>query len=512
MTIKFKIITIVVSILLLLGGFITMNKNKDSNHLKVAFPVRFLVSAYEPTAIKFDFEYIFLENVFSPLVEISANGTIEPGVAEKVDWIGDELKLTIRKDLKTISGKPITADDVVFSLKRLLVLSGNTHGNFKDIVCPGADIKSTEDDCPGIREEGNFVFINAKGKKSFLLPMLGAIDFAVVPKSSVDPSTLKIVDYSETSGPYSVQSDDGNGKIELKLNTHHYFASKNVPQQITLVPTDSKSGTNSIKAFEDGLIDHIMTVDRSKTEDVIKYAKQNQDNDLLVTMKIRTLVLVFTQKGEQQLTASERRYIGQALKEVFAKLFSETPGAEQRDEFFPNLGEGGLTVEQQALYKKESKKDRTAPALKVKLGLLTRVPLKDWAEPIQQKLPMVESEVISYIPDFNKDLKPDEIPHAFIGFTDTGFMEDISLISYSLNSGVLGLSPNKRAEWLSDYMATDDKAVRINKLKNLHYEALTRPTVFPLIALPYTALVRKPWKLELSELYANNQLWRIKLH
>ncbi|MCK6598817.1 MAG: hypothetical protein L6Q37_10670 [Bdellovibrionaceae bacterium] len=101
-----KIKTIIVlSILLMLGGAVSMKVQQQNKTLRVAFPMRLKSTAYEPTNINFDYEYIFLENIYSPLVEISASGSVEPGVAEKVEWIGDELKLTIRDSLKTISGK-----------------------------------------------------------------------------------------------------------------------------------------------------------------------------------------------------------------------------------------------------------------------------------------------------------------------------------------------------------------------------------------------------------------------
>lgn len=80
-----------------------MKSTNKERTLRVAFPVKLKAAAYEPTNINLDHEYIFLENVFSPLVEISKDGSIESGVAEKMDWIGDELKLTIRKTLKCIS-------------------------------------------------------------------------------------------------------------------------------------------------------------------------------------------------------------------------------------------------------------------------------------------------------------------------------------------------------------------------------------------------------------------------
>ena len=507
-----KIKTIIVlSVLVALGGAVSMKSNEHNKTLRVAFPVRLKSTAYEPTNINFDYEYIFLENVFSPLVEISANGSVEKGVADKVEWSGDELKLTIRDNLKTISGKSITADDVVFSLKRLLVLSGNTHGNFKDIVCPGVDIKSTDENCPGIRKEGNSVFLNAKGKKSFILPMLGAIDFAVIPKSSVDPLSLKILDYKETSGPYAVDSDDGNGNIRLIQNPHHYFSTNDVAKEVILVPTSVKPEESSLAAFKQGKVDHITTIDATKPEEIINFAQNSLDAELLVTMKIRTLVLVFTQKGESEFNAAERRYIGKNIKAAFSKIYSGVVGTEQRAEFFPNLSEGGLTIEQQNRFKIELEKELQEPKKEIRLGIIRRGSLDEWANPIKELLPQVNASLISYIPDFKTDLTPDETPHAFIGFTDTGFMEDIGLISYSLNSGVLGLNKTERAKWLASYMAIDDKEIRIKKLKELHFEALARPSIVPLVALSYTALVRKPWKIELSELYANNQLWRIKL-
>ncbi len=488
-----------------------MGNEQQNKTLKVAFPVRLKATAYEPTSISLDYEYIFLENVLSPLVEILADGSIEPGVAEKVDWVGDELKLSIRKSLKTFSGKPITEDDVVFSLKRLLVLSGNTHGNFKDIVCPGVELKTVEDPCPGIRQEDGTVFLNAKGRKSFLLPMLGAIDFAIIPKSSVDPKTLKIIDFSETSGPYSVESDDGDGNILLRLNPHHYFVADNIAQKILLVPTDSKVKGDSIQAFKSGLVDHLTTIDAAKADELIGFANSNSDFESHVTMKIRSLVVVFTDRGQRELSAGERRFVGEKLKAAFSKIYEGVPGFEQRAEFFPSLGEGGLTAEQQERLAQVRGDDLAPPKVKFKLGLIKRGALEDWSNPINTELPQADCYIETNAPDLKKDLKVDDVPHAFVASTDTGFMEDISLISYSLNAGLLGLSKSERKKWLAEYMATDDKALRIHKLKSLHYQALAEPSIVPLMASPYAALVKKPWKMELSELYANNQLWRIKL-
>ncbi len=493
-------------------GAVFMTSVSNDKILRVAFPVRLNAASYEPTNINLDHEYIFLENVFSPLVEISKDGSIESGVAEKMDWVGDELKLAIRKNLKTASGKPITPDDVVFSLKRLLVLSGNTHGNFKDIVCPGVSLKSVDDSCPGIRQDSESVYLNAKGRKSFLLPMLGAIDFAVIPKTSVDSKTLKIINFSETSGPYWLEKEEESGTATLRLNPYHYFAAKNIAEKIILVPTDTTQPESSLKDLEEGRVDHLTTVDASKADKIISFAQKHPDFESHITMKIRSLFIVFTERGRKELSADERRYIGEKMKTVFSSIYADIPGFEQRAEFFPSLGEGGLTKAQREKLNSIREMGKTEPKKHFKIGIIKRTGYEEWAKPIAEVLPQAECYKETNVPDFKKYDKLEDVPHAWIASTDTGFMEDISLISYSLNAGLLGLSKDQRSQWLADYMATDDKALRINKLKVLHYQALAEPAIIPLIASPYAALARKPWKMELSELYANNQLWRIKLH
>lgn len=495
---------------LIIGEKFVMNSSKsDLKILKVAYPSKEAITKYEPTNINLDYEYIFLENVFSPLVEMNKAGHIEPGVAEKIDWVGNELKLTIRPTLKTISGQKITTDDVMFSLKRLLVLSGNTHGNFKDIVCPGAELKSVEDECDGIRKDDNAVYIKAKGGKAFLLPMLSSIDFAIIPRSSVDPKTLKLINYGETSGVYSVISQDADGKVNLKINPNHYFASSDIPQEIHFVPYDTMIAGESLRMLKEGSIDHIMTIDQSRVDQILAFSN-DENYDVHATMKIRTLHALFTQRGLKELSADERRTIGLQLRKAFFESYKSIKGFEARIDFFPSLSEGGLSSEQKTDLEKLNSQALVKISKKFKVGLLKKSNLEAWSDPIIKVLPTADCYRENNFPDFKKYDNPIDEPHVFIASTDTGFLEDISLISYSLNAGLLGLTRSERKQWLTEYMADDYQMTRIQKLKNLHFQALTEPVLVPLIASPYTALIRKPWKMELSELFANNQLWRIK--
>lgn len=101
------------------------------------------------------------------------------------------------------------------------------------------------------------------------------------------------------------------------------------------------------------------------------------------------------------------------------------------------------------------------------------------------------------------------MPDCFISGPDTGFMEDIGLISYSMYAGFFGMNRSEGNKWLANYMGILEKKERLQKLKDLHLKSLKDAIIVPLVSAPYVALARKPWKIELSQIYANNPLWPI---
>ncbi len=79
-----------------------------------------------------------------------------------------------------------------------------------------------------------------------------------------------------------------------------------------------------------------------------------------------------------------------------------------------------------------------------------------------------------------------------------------------LNVGYLIPDKNEATKWLKNYMETNDKAERLNKLQLLHLEALMEPNIIPLVSSPYVALIRKPWAIKLPKYFANNSLWLLE--
>jgi MarR-like DNA-binding transcriptional regulator SgrR of sgrS sRNA len=505
---------VVLSVLLFvfLGGIVVkMFVPQPNPTLKVGFLGNKPIADYEPTNIHFVYEYLLLENIYSPLVELDPSGQLVPGVAESFRWENDSLHLKIRQ-MRTQNGTPITPDDIVFSLKRLLVLSQNTHGNFKDVICPGKTLHSVADDCPGIRSEGQEVILtpaDAGKMRAFLLPMLAAIDFAIIPKSSVDSKTLKILNFKETSGPYFVDQDDGNGHTVLKINPLHYHASQKMAQTVLLKPTSLTGLHNAMDAFAQGDVDHLMTSNGAKLEDLLAYAKSHSDVDVHATAQIRKHMLVFTNRGMKELSLEQRRWIGSLVKASILSKMNGVVGYETADQFFPPTGDGSLSKDE--LHTIALNRPNPAPIPALRIGMLRAVDLENWAGVIRENIPSATIYREMQLPElYDYSEKAEEEPHAFIASVDTGFLEDIGLLSYWLNAGLLGLSKSERQIWLAKYMATGDQKTRLLALHDLHLNAIENAAAVPLLSSSFIAITRKPWKMDLSNLFVNNQLWLVK--
>lgn len=481
-----------------------------SDTLRVAFPKNLSSKHYEPTRIHLAPEYIFLENVYSPLVELSpGDASIRSGVADKWEWKNDELHLFIRDGLKTIDGQPITAEDAAFSLKRLLVRTQNTHGNLKDLVCGASEVKSIDDPCEGITYKNNELILKIAGKSAFILPMLSGIDFAIIPKSSVDPKTLDIIDYRNTSGPYYVSRDSETGEIELTANTNHYHYSANIPKKIQLVPVDPKNKSGSLQLFNEGKVDFITTIDSARSEEVYQLGQKTSGSAFHSTANIRTFALFFTERGMKELSLNQRILIGQKIKSAAGMHFLNLPGYENTDQFFPSHGDGSIDSGLAKEISESSTSEIDLKSLGLSLTIVRVGNLDIYKKQIISVLPSAVVAEGTTLPSFQKFEKVTDMPHAYIAGPDTGFNEDISLISYSLTAGFFGLTEKERQEWLAHYMSKQNKDERLKMLQHIHEASLRNRLLVPLFAGPYTALARSGWNIQLSKILANNPLWLV---
>ncbi len=483
-----------------------MDKTKDLTLRVFLFASHRKPESFDTARIHFAPEYLFLENIYSTLVEYSPEGELVSGVAETFEWVGTEARFKIRENLVTIDGHKITGYDVENTIKRLFILSTNTHGNLKDMLCPSTKLRKISDACPGmqVRESGQLFVMKFQERKPFLFPMLSALDFGIIPAISIDSKTLKIIDYKNTSGPYYAPSKDG---IDLKANPRHYRYSKKIPQNIKYVYPIDKNKFNRIKDFTEGKIDHIPTIG-SIPGVLIPYAATNKAVTLHVTYPFRLTFFAFTRKGRNRLSERERFEIGNLVRKTVLPRYLNIQGYEPTQQIFPVFGEGVLSIEQSSSIKAKAESFGTPDCIKMKMTAWNfpeaDLPALKAAFPNTK---FISSPGIPGLIDYTKERF--EEPDFYFCITDMSFQEDISLLSYHLNLDFFSVTGEGAKKWANEYSSIPDKSKRIEKLNKLHFQTLKEGVAIPLVFSSYAAILRKPWVFGLSRYYANNPLWRI---
>jgi len=462
----------------------------------------------DPALVQTMQEAILIENLYDRLLEFNSQGFIQPALAETFYWSGNDVHFKIKKNIKTIDGDTITAEDVAFSFKRLMLLGKHTHGDLKSFLCPGHKLISIHDSCPGIRVENGELILTAEQphKSKFLIMLLASMDFSVIPQKSVDldSADLKIKDYRNTSGPFYVERDDSSGGFLFSANRNHYKVTNNIPQKIQFVPA---THNEMISLLRSGSVDLLTTAGPIFNKDLKEEFKKSNDFSYHESLDIKNYFVKFFKKKQFNTTEEQRRSIGAKIKKMYLQTFIDDELSET-SELFPSFSEGSLNEEQLFELKKIFAESKiTASARKPNFAIIDahsekyKTFLKDYSD----------IKVVNY-KDASKafSLPEEESPDIVTNYTDASFNEDISLISYNINSGKFDMSREEGIQWLEEYMKIEDKAGRLKKFRQLHFEALKKAYVVPMGVGSYTAIVRKPWHFEMPKLYASNPMWLIK--
>ncbi|HNW44176.1 MAG TPA: hypothetical protein PKI19_06705 [Elusimicrobiales bacterium] len=488
-------------------------RRADSGPLRVSIPLDKPAGYYDPAKTQRAVgQYFFLENIYTPLLEYTPEGKLVSAAADSFGWQGNDARFAIRRGLYTAGGHEVDAYDAEASLKRLFILDRAARGDLEARLCRGRRLAGLRDACPGIKvQDGGRVLVLSFAERSpHIFTTLATIDFAVVPKTSIDPVTLAITDYRNTSGPYFVERDDPRGKLVLRANPRHFHYSPAMPQEVELVPYDPAKPEELLRMFSAGEIDLITTLDKLPCEVMIGFVRDNgRTANLHRTYPIKLFLAAFTAKGMKGLNERERWNLGRAIKETFNRHALARAGYENSDQLFTLEG----TLSDSALSAIAAKFGRpdpgSLPARSLTVWDGTGI-LYDNAEDFSRVLPRLKVLKMKKNPVFT-DFKKEKLeePDLYVAGYNVGLQDDIGLVAYHMNTGTLLPRKVKKEDWMRIYTREEDKARRFELMRALQYESLEQAVVVPLAIAPYTAIARKPWKFHLPRHLAGNPVWRI---
>jgi len=467
------------------------------------------LSNYDPALIENAAQHIVLQNIYSPLLEYTNDGKLTSAIASSFGWEGRDAYFKIRPGLKTLDGDNIDAYDVENTFKRLFILKSNTHGDLKSTICQGVKLKSLNDRCPNIevRQDGALLVIKLKKSNTYLFPMLTAMDYAIIPQKSLDKKSLKIIDYKNTSGPYWVE-EKTDAHMVLRANPHSFHYSGKMPQKVEVIyPKDAKSNT-PLNMLIERKTNHIVTVGASP-EILLSHFSNKSDVSMHLTEPIWLRYVSFTKRGRQEFSEKKRIKILNTLKKILLGEFLKLNGYVDAPQLFPSFSKGSLSAEE--LFKIKSKY-----AAEPDGGVFTEKMVawffpKRYINKLKEHFPnteFVDGENIPCFIDYKSRGKA--FPHFYFAGTDMGFQEDISLLSYKINTEKFYLTGKDGNSWIKEYIKEESDGKKIRMLKKLHYDTLDKAVTIPLVFCPYVAVVRTPWKMNFPRYTYDNNFWQLQ--
>ncbi len=488
-----------------------MTSNADKT-LLVALNTGTPLSDLDPSKITLASDYSVLELLFSPLVEYNNQGEIIGAVAKRFYW--EDNKLIFELGNATFSsGRSITAEDVVASFKRLMILNSNSHGDLVNLLCLDKRPESLQDHCEGLKAEGNRVVIIPEKKNTFILPLLTSIDYSILPAEIIDNESLKLSSLENTSGPYRLVTGD-TGPV-LVANPNHWHFHAEMPQKIEFKRFSYKTSAEDyvLKQFSEKKVDFIPTASELRLSDIPVLTESTKIPISIHTTNPMYLAYAEYTKVGQLLPQEKRRHLLACFRRGISKtLIQDVNGRIPTLQILPPSSEGNLSLNQTNLMESELKKySNPCDASGI------RIALPEELIPFYKSALDSEIRNLTYVgyPRIARfgDRSDKDVPELTITSVDVTAIEDINFISYSVKNGLLS-PPDEETPttWLKKYFETTDKSQRILMLQNIQFNTIwENPKIIPLSIRPYVSVINSKWKTDFSKLFPNDPFWKIKL-
>ncbi|UOF00422.1 periplasmic substrate-binding domain-containing protein [Bdellovibrio reynosensis] len=510
---KIIILTCLLTAGIFLSLGIKMTSTKISNRiLRAATAHKSSARSLDTRRIHSASDALLLMNLYSPIIDVDNDGNYVPGLASKFYWRNGSLHIEFKRGFRSVDGKPVGAADALFSLKRLILDKNNTHGDTARILCPNWDGKKISDECPGLKIIEDTLIITPVEEYlgKILIPLLSSPDHRIIPENSVDPLSLEITDFRNTSGAYYVDKDSSDGKIVLRANMTSQLYSEDMPQLIQMVPYDYNSIVDLVR--EDKI--DIIGPDFSYMPKMLNNLfEDHNDFTIFATEPIKVSTIFFNLKAMHDFTPEERAYAAFKFVENRRKQNIVNYGSQNTMQFFQFASAGSLTTDQLEQIEKmrldaADYGQKFHPKRKMEF-LASKSLIKNWGnffdinsyfEPY-----LLDKGYLSYAPE-------DRPGDVFSGVTDVAFDTDYSLLSYNFSQLNFGLSAHEGKMWLDAFIKEKSPERSLALVNELHFSFLKKVAMYPHSVSPYTVIHKKDIRVEMTRLSATYNLWQVKMN
>lgn len=216
-------------------------------------------------------DLLILGQIYDTLLHISPDGTLEPNVAESWEAVnGNTWRFKLRKDVGFSDGTPLTAEDVRFSILRILDKSmASTHASQLSSI---KEVKAVDDTTLDIVTSGPDPQLPRR-----MQPYGGTGRVFIVSKAYFEANTPEYVsDNPMGSGPYQLKDWAKGQRIVLERNPNYWGEAPEVTGATFSFIPENSTRVNALIQKEVDLIQRLPIAD-------IERVKGNPDLQLIWT-------------------------------------------------------------------------------------------------------------------------------------------------------------------------------------------------------------------------------------
>lgn len=285
-----------------------------------------LPETLEPSQITTAASYIVVSHLVRPLTKLDKFGKLQADLAKSWFHSKDKLTWTIEiQNAKFSNGDPITASEVVETIKRQMRHNTGVHFSFSEIQ----SVKLIDQ---------KKLAIELKSPRNDFIAELSKPEFGVLHKSDIVAEKNK-AQFKVTSGPYYVHSEKGS-TFHLKRNPHYQVDAKNGADLLL----ESSKGPESAKKLESGSLDFLATSQNLSHDEHEKL----KNNKLLQAKKPHIAFSYWLSINPNSAIfkdESKRAYLQSLIKD-FKSVETNNHSWERADQIYLPDGDGRPTAQE----------------------------------------------------------------------------------------------------------------------------------------------------------------------